>query len=265
MFAHERFQTISDLLARKQKLSVQELQRSLKISSATLRRDLAELEAAGKLIRIHGGVMHPSYYNGEPSYDQKTHENSAAKQAIAEAAMGLIGPNQTVFVDSGSTCMEIGKRLLSRKDLTVITNSIPLLAAAHSAQARVICIGGELRVVNKALVGSLSLKWMENLNADVAIIGSSGMSLDRGLTTTELTEAAIKECVMKMSTTRILVADSHKWNQRRAVTFAQFRDFDCWITDDGISSSVVRDVKKLMPQVVVASVKDTKSSRESAA
>ncbi|MDX2227323.1 MAG: DeoR/GlpR family DNA-binding transcription regulator [Verrucomicrobiae bacterium] len=261
MFAQERFQKISELLSRKQRLSVQELQRSLHVSPATLRRDLAELEHAGKLIRIHGGVMHPSYYNGEPSYDQKVRENAEAKSAMARRACNLVGPNSIVFVDSGSTCMEIGRRLIERKDLTVITNSIPLLAAAHNAQAQIICIGGQLRVVNKALVGPLSLQWLENISLDCLIMGASGITLERGATTTELTEAHLKMFLLKRAAQRILVADATKWNTNRAVTFAKLSDFDCWITSADLSESVARIVRRQGVQVILADDSPTESVR----
>ncbi|MDZ4742880.1 MAG: DeoR/GlpR family DNA-binding transcription regulator [Verrucomicrobiota bacterium] len=252
MFAHERFQKITSLLDRKGRLSVQTLEKALGVSPATLRRDLTELEESGKLIRIHGGVMHPSYFNGEPSYEQKAQENRLDKQAIADTVIDLIPSNSSVFVDSGSTCMEIGRRLLRRKDLTIITNSIPLLTAAHSTQAQVICIGGQLRVVNQALVGELSTQWMEQLSADFAILSSSGLSLERGATTTELTEAQMKKLFMKRAEKTILVVDASKWGQNRPVAFAQFEDFDYWITSEGIPDEHLKMVKRTGVQVVVA-------------
>ncbi|MDK3156422.1 DeoR/GlpR family DNA-binding transcription regulator [Kamptonema cortianum] len=252
MFAQERFQKITSLLEQKGRLSVQTLEKALGVSPATLRRDLSELEVSGKLIRIHGGVMHPAYFNGEPSYEQKTRENLGDKQAIADVVADLIPSNASVLIDSGTTCMEIGRRLLRRKDLTIITNSIPLLNAAHSTQAQVICIGGQLRVVNQALVGEIATQWMEGLSADFAVLSSSGLSLDRGATTTELTEAQMKKLFLKRADKVILAADASKWGQNRPVTFAQFEDFDYWVTAGAIPEEHLRMVKRTGVRVILA-------------
>lgn len=258
MFAHERFHKITSLLEQKGRLSVQTLEKALRVSPATLRRDLTELEESGKLIRIHGGVMHPAYFSGEPSYEQKTRENLADKQAIADIVADLIPSNASVLIDSGSTCMEIGRRLLLRKDLTMITNSIPLLNAAHSTQSQVICIGGQLRVVNQALVGEIASQWMEQLSADFAVLSSSGLSLEHGATTTELTESHMKRLFLKRASKAILAVDASKWGQNRPVTFAQLEDFDYWITSGGIPEEHLKMAKRTGVKVVTTAGMESK-------
>src|SRR4028118_445092 len=130
MLAHERFQAVSALLARRERMSVGELQRELDVSPATLRRDLAELEAQGKVVRVHGAVVHPAYFRGEPSFAQKQRSATGAKRAIAKAAVALVPCKSTVWIDAGTTCLELGALLLARRDLTLVTHSIPLVARA---------------------------------------------------------------------------------------------------------------------------------------
>lgn len=232
MFAQERWQTIQQLLARKGRFLVADLQKALGVSPATLRRDLAEMEKAGLVLRVHGGVVHPSSLRGEPTLVQKGTQAIAAKRAIARAAADLVPESTTVLIDSGTTCLEIGRLLLMRKDLTILTNSVPLLhLALQFGSAALIAIGGELRAVSGALTGSIAFAWAESLHAQMAFIAASGLSMEHGISTTELAEATIKRQFISHSTKRILVADSTKWNVPATANFAEWNQFHTWITD----------------------------------
>jgi len=244
MFAQERFQAIDRLLQRSQRLPVRSLQKTLGVSSATLRRDLAELEKKGCVVRVHGGVMHPNYLQGEPSFDQKTVQGIELKRKIARAAAAMIPDHATVFVDSGTTCLEAGRLLGERETLTLITNSIPLAHMLARAKARVLCLGGELRGISSALVGSFALSWLDSLRADWALIGASGLHPTEGVSTTELSEAAIKRQFLARATGKVLLADGLKWNKPAAMRFAEWNQFDNWITDRGVTDASIRTVRK---------------------
>ncbi len=232
MFAHERHQAIQQLLSKKRRLSVAALQRELKVSSATLRRDLTELENDNLVVRVHGGVVHPSALRSEPTFTQKGARSMAAKRAIARATAELIPDGATLFIDAGTTCLEVARLLLTRRDLTLITNSVPLLGLATTEHAAtVIGLGGELRAVSGALTGSLALSWLASVHADIAIVAASGLSLEDGASTTELAESAMKQQFLARSTKRILVADSSKWNVPSTAKFADWNSFDTWVTD----------------------------------
>lgn len=236
MFAQERHLAIQHLLTKKRRITVSALQRELKISSATLRRDLTELENENLVVRVHGGVMHPSALRGEPSFAQKGARAIAAKRAIARATAELIPDGATLFIDSGTTCLEVARLLLPRRDLTLITNSIPLLAiAADEHQATVIALGGELRAVSGALTGSLALSWLSSVRADIAVVAASGVSLSEGASTTELAEAAVKQQFLGRSKKRILVVDGTKWNTPSTAKFADWNDFDALVTDANLN------------------------------
>lgn len=256
MFAHERHQAIQQLLAKKQRLSVAALQRALRISPATLRRDLSEMEQSDLVVRVHGGVMHPSAVRGEPSFAQKGGQAMAAKRAIGRTTAELIPDGAVVFVDAGTTCLEVGRLLLPRKEVTLITNSIPLLLlAAIGCEAKVISLGGELRAVSGALTGSLALSWLSAMRADIAVIAASGLSIDDGVSTTELAEAAIKQQFLERSKKRFLVADGSKWNAPSTAKFAEWKQFNAWVTDRSLDSherAVLAEKKVQMIQVKVS-------------
>jgi DeoR family fructose operon transcriptional repressor len=251
MFAHERFQAITSLLAKWQKMTVHELQRELGVSPATLRRDLTELEAAGKVIRVRGAVVHPGYFRSEPSFAQKSRVAAPAKRSIATEAAALVPSGNTVLVDAGSTCLEIGRLLLARKDVTLITHSLPLAALAHEGEAKVICIGGEVRSISGAATGALALSWLDHLRADWCFVGASGLSVDEGASTTELSEAAMKTAILHRSETKVLVADSGKWERPSTVQFAEWSTFDYWVTDGPLIEPAQRAIREQGPQIII--------------
>jgi DeoR family fructose operon transcriptional repressor len=246
MIAQERFQSITDLIARRQKLSLDELQSALKVSPATLRRDLTELEAAGKLIRVRGAVVHPAYFRGEPTFAQKSREAAADKNSIARAAAALVPPHSTVFIDAGTTCLELGRLLLARRDVTILTHSLPLasLASENNSAAKVICIGGEVRAVSGATVGALALSWLEKLRADWCFVGASGLAQGEGASTTELGEAAMKQAMLGRAAHKVLMADGSKWEKPATVNFAAWSDFDFWVVEHGFDAKKMRAIAK---------------------
>src|ERR1700761_9252245 len=124
MFAQERHNEIKKLVRKLRRLSFEELLKLIEVSPATLRRDLTEIEKTGELIRVHGGVLDPSYARSELSFDERMLRGGAAKKAIAEAVADLIPVGAQVFIDAGSTCLEAGRALMTRKDLRIITHSV---------------------------------------------------------------------------------------------------------------------------------------------
>lgn len=231
MFTTERHQAILRLLDSRQRLDIHALLAHLKISPATLRRDLAHLERSGRLVRVHGGILHPSLAPGEPSFVQRSRAATAAKRSIAAAAIRLVPANATVFIDGGTTCLEIGQLLRDRADLTLITNSLPLLAGFYRFRARLLVLGGEMRAVSAALVGDLTLAALGQLRADISFIGASGLDPADGPGTTELSEKAVKAEWLRRSRRRILVCDATKWNQSAVIPFAAWTDFSDFVTD----------------------------------
>lgn len=231
MFAHERHHFIVDLLSNEGRLTVGDLTERLGISPATLRRDLAALERSERVIRVHGGVLAHRRIPDEPSFQEKTRTSAAVKCAIARIAAERVPANATVFIDGGTTCMEVGALLKDREDVTLITNSIPLLARCETFSCRIIALGGEVRHVSKAMVGGLTTELLGKMRADIAFVGASALDPNAGAFTTELLEASVKREWIRNSRQPILLADATKWESTAAVGFAQWDDFAGFITD----------------------------------
>jgi len=231
MFAQERHQAILAALERQPSITLTDLERLLDASPATIRRDLTFLEKLGKLVRTHGGVLHPDQAQGEVSFDRKSRHALQSKLSLAKTAADLVKPGASVFIDAGTTTLEIGLLLVARPQLTIFTNSIPLLSAPSAADTRLIALGGEVRSVSLALTGAHTLDWVRRLKLDIAFLGTSGLDPAAGPTTTELSEAGVKTALVSAARRVVVVADASKWGQPAAIRYADWSQIHDFITD----------------------------------
>jgi DeoR family transcriptional regulator, fructose operon transcriptional repressor len=244
IFAQERLDRIRRIVRKQRRLTFAELQEHIAASPATLRRDLSELEAAGDVIRVHGGILDPGYLRSEASFDERLVRNHAAKTAIAAAASRLVPEGATVLVDAGSTCLEAGMALLGRKDIRLITHSVALVQAGFRGEASIICLGGELRKVSGALIGGSALGALNAIHADIAFVGTSGIEAGWGCTTTDLSETEMKRAILARSARKILLADLTKWNNPSTVRFAEWNMFDDWVVDKAPARSELKFIRE---------------------
>ncbi len=141
------------------------------VSTATARRDVAEIASAGLAIRTHGGLPPPDFTLGEARYSRKAEKAVGVKARLGRAAAALLPEAGTVFVEAGTTCLEVGRAILDRPDVRIFTNSIPLLSLAGGARATLNAIGGEVRPMSFALTGGLAQSWLERLRFDAKAHG----------------------------------------------------------------------------------------------
>jgi DeoR/GlpR family transcriptional regulator of sugar metabolism len=231
MLGPERHRAILNSLAESGSVSNATLAARLRVSAATLRRDLSVLADRSLLRRTHGGILRADYSLRDDSFEQKAAKAATIKAKLGIAAAGLLPSEGTIFIDGGTTCLEVGRALLDRPKLSIFTNSIPLLSLGGAAKAKLSSIGGELRPVSMALTGSFSQSWLEHLHFDAAVIGCSGIVEAKGPATTEFAEASVKVEALRRARVRILVASADKWLVPAAITFAPWSSFTYLVTD----------------------------------
>jgi DeoR family transcriptional regulator, fructose operon transcriptional repressor len=248
--APQRQDRLRAVLRQNRVVRVEDLCRQLDASPATVRRDLDHLEKLGEIQRVHGGAV--SMENGlqEPLFDAKTSIAIKEKRRIAQAALGMIRPDETVYLDGGSTVLALARLLRDRTNVTVATNS---LRAAHELAGhgpRLILIGGELRRLSQTVVGPLTRHVLNELHLDKAFMGTMGLSLREGLTTTEPGEAFTKELVMERAREVILLADSSKVGKVSFARAGKLEKVHTLITDAKIDRPFVRELGKRGIKVV---------------
>src|SRR6202142_4034930 len=208
--APQRWDDLRALIRQRGVIRVEDLCRELRVSAATVRRDLDELDRVGAIRRVHGGAVSVESRLEEPIFEAKTAQAVREKRRIARAALAFIEPGDTIFLDGGSTVLELARLVRERTNLTVVTNS---LHAAHELAGRgprLILIGGELRQLSQTMVGALTRFVLHELHLDKAFMGTIGFSLKEGLTTTDPSEAFTKNLVLGQARQVIVLADSSK-------------------------------------------------------
>ena len=233
-------------------IRLEELSLALGVSQATVRRDLDELETEGLVRRVHGGVVAVDEHAAEPHFEVKAAEAAEEKDRIAARAVALLAPDDTVYLDSGSTVLAAARLLQGWDRLTVVTNSIPVVTELAGRGPRLIVIGGEFRATSQALVGPMSRLTLESLHVNRAFLGSYAVSLEDGLTTTDPAEAFTKELALQRATQVVLLADSRKMGAHSFVHAGRIEEIDVLVTDAGIDDRLVRSLEKRGVTVIKA-------------
>ena len=230
--------------------TISELSGELGVSEATVRRDLEQLEAKGVLRRVHGGAELLSLRKEEPVYEEKASLNALEKSRIAELAAKFINDSDTIFLDGGSTVLELAKNLPRKKDLTVVTNSLMAAFELMEKECRLVLVGGEFRKLSRTLVGPLTGKILEGLRFSKAFLGTLGFDPEEGLSTTSINEAYTKELVMRQSERVIVLADSSKIGCSSFVRNGALEDIDILVTDGKIPPGALNILKDHNIEVV---------------
>ncbi len=212
---------------------VDEICQKLTISPATARRDLELLEKAGRIRRVHGGAVSVEGRLEEPLFDDKTARQASEKRAIARAAFALIKPGDSIYLDGGSTVLELARLLREQTKVTVVTNSLRAATELSGQGPKVILIGGELRRLSQTLVGPLTHHLLRELHMDRAFMGTIGLTAADGLTTTDPHEAFTKQEVMRRAGEVVLLADHAKIGQVSFAHAGALDDLDILVTDRG--------------------------------
>jgi DeoR family fructose operon transcriptional repressor len=242
--APARLDRLRRMLREDHVVRVGELSQQLQVSLATIRRDLDELESLGEIRRVHGGAVGVESRLEEPLFDDKTSIAAKEKHRIARAALKYIKPNQTIFLDGGSTVLELARLLRDRSNLTILTNSLRAAIELAASGPRLILIGGELRRLSQTLVGPLTRLTLQELQVDKAFMGTMGLSLQEGLTTTDPGEAYTKELVMEHAREVILLADHTKVGKISFSRAGQLDRVQVLITDRHVNRKFARELRK---------------------
>jgi DeoR family transcriptional regulator, fructose operon transcriptional repressor len=250
--APRRLDNLRELIRGQGVIRIEEICRQLRVSPATVRRDLDQLEKAGAIRRVHGGAVSVESRLEEPLFDDKASIAAPEKHRIAEAALQFVAPGDTIFLDGGSTVLEFARRLHDRANLTVVTNSLRAAQELAGRGPRLIVIGGELRRLSQTMVGPLTRCILQELHVDKAFMGTIGLALQEGLTTTDPGEAYTKELVASRARQVILLADSGKAGKVAFARAGRLENIHVFITDRQLDKHFARELVKKGIKVIKA-------------
>ena len=234
LLAEERRREILALLGQQGRVTIDEIVRQFGISAVTARTDLDALSESGALVRSHGGGIRP--LTGTPEYPlhARDHICHDQKRRIAEAAVDLIRPGQTVILCSGTTSVALARCLRGRcpENLTIITHALNVaVQLADLPGLTLIMLGGFLRQVSSALVGPQAESMMQSLHADHCFLSTVGLDVHVGLTTIDIMEAHLNRCMIANSTQTSVIADSTKFGHRSLSVITKLNSVRRVITD----------------------------------
>ena len=214
MLAEERFSLIMEQLNRKRTVTVQELCEALNTSESTIRRDLTELDRLGKLNKVHGGATLPDsrFLADEPTMEAKESQAVEQKRSIAQAAAELINADDFVFIDAGSTTLELVRALAEDAlKASYVTNGVAHARTLAQKGCRVFLPGGLLRPQTEAIVGAAAVSSLQQYNFTKAFMGANGVALEAGFTTPDPEEAAVKATVVHRARESWFLVDDAKF------------------------------------------------------
>ena len=210
-----REKQILEILLKEKKVSVEQLARSLFISEPSIRRDLQSLEKQNLIKRIHGGAIleETALSKNRIPFLLREYEQSSEKTVIAEKAIDLISDNDVVFLDASTSCYYLIPFLVSKRNLTVITNGVKTLTKLAEYNVNTISTGGALVNSCLALVGDEAYKTIEKYNADVALFSCRGLSDNGYITDISPEENNVRKKMIEHSKRSYLLCTGDKFGK----------------------------------------------------
>jgi len=253
MYPEERQQQILQRARTEGRVDVVALAEDLRVTTETIRRDLTVLERAGVLRRVHGGAIPVERLGFEPALATRDAVMTAEKERIAKAAVEELPRDGAIIIDAGTTTGRLAEAIPLDRELTVVVNSPPLATAlATRPNLTVIALGGRVRGRTLAAVDDWALAPLATLCVDVAFMATNGLTIERGLTTPDPAEAAVKRSMMAAARRTVMLADHTKVGNDYFARFGALADIDVLITDAGLNDSVADDIRQAGPRVVLA-------------
>ncbi|UEA16361.1 DeoR/GlpR family DNA-binding transcription regulator [Pasteurella canis] len=230
----ERQKKILNLIHQQGIMRIANLVDIMGVSHMTIRRDIQKLEEKGKVISVSGGVQLLERLISEPTRDDKSLLFHQQKAAIGLAAANLIPSNATIYLDAGTTTLEIAKHITEREDVLIITNDFGIVdfLIAHG-RCDLIHTGGRVCKANRSSVGELSAQFLRNVSIDLAFISTSSWNL-QGLTTPDEDKLPVKRAIIHSSQRNILVTDSSKYGKVATFLLYPLDTFDQIICDKAL-------------------------------
>lgn len=209
MLTQDRKALLLDRLARDGRLIAADLAQELALSEDTIRRDLRDLAAEGRLLRVHGGALPISPTHAPVSTRQSLHPR--AKSALARAAAGLIRPGQIVLMDGGTTHLALIARLPPGLACTIVTHAPAIAAALEPFPAiEILLIGGPILRLSMVATGTQATEGYAAIRADLCFLGVTGLHPDTGLTTGHPEEAQLKARMIRSAAETVVLATPDK-------------------------------------------------------
>lgn len=261
MIVVQRRNKIKELLFQERSVKVADLVKIFNVSEETIRRDLNQLEREGLIRKNYGGaILVEELYQAVsviPPVEQRTFEHNEEKDLIGKKAAELVQDDQIVIIDSGSTTLSLAKYLRDAANITVVTNGLNVAEeCSQNEDATVIVIGGKVIRKSASLVGPQAESELQKYNAHICFLGTSGITMRKGFTSSDLYEAEVKRAMIAAGQKVVILADHSKFQRQALISYSGFQDVDILITSDLVEPGILREIESTGVKVIVVPFKE---------
>lgn len=243
--SNPRKKRIMEIIQQQGTVEIADLTTQFNVSAMTIRRDLDQLEAEKKLIRTYGGATLAHPLKSERSFSDKQLEMLEQKQQIADQAIQLIQSGMTLLLDSGTTTLEIAKRLPDLDQLTIVTNDIQIAAILMNTKYEVYLLGGRVQNDVGAVFGNHAEEMLKQLHVDLFFLGAHAVHHSFGITAPTIEKAALKREMIRAAEQVFLVADTSKFEQKAFAKVCDLASITGIITDNSLPNELYTQYNEL--------------------
>ena len=253
MLKAERLEIIKSLGKENEIISWEMLQSYLDASMATIRRDVEDLEKAGAVRKTRGGIIFPRAEGVEPSDAIRKYNNPDAKARIGEAALSYIKDHDFIMLDSGSTVLELAKRIPKNLHLGMVTYYFEAARiTADNENTEVFLAGGKVRKKFYTCHGFMAEKMLEGFHASTFFMGADGVDIQNGITGYNSLDVPLKQIMIRHSDKVVLMCDHSKFESAAFVYIAPIDEIDVVITDSGTDDKYIKALQDKGIEVIIA-------------
>jgi DeoR family glycerol-3-phosphate regulon repressor len=232
MLSSQRERAILEHLQEGGSARVDQLAARLGVTDETVRRNLRRLEAQGLVTKVHGGV-HLKDWGPEATFAQRMVVHPGAKRRIGEAAAELVPDGASLFLDVGTTTAYVAQALRRRRELLVVTNSLPVAQALAGVNGnRVFMAGGELRAHDGGAFGAEALEFIRQFRVSLAILSATAIHPQAGFLLQDLREAEFSRAMIDRADEALVAADASKFGRTAPIQLAPAGAFSRLVTEE---------------------------------
>ncbi|WP_027091922.1 DeoR/GlpR family DNA-binding transcription regulator [Cohnella thermotolerans] len=226
---NDRQRQMLERISREGEVRIADLREAFGVTEMTIRRDLEKLEETGSIKRTFGGAI---FVGQDVALKERSGLHTEEKARIGRKAASLIRPGESVFLDGGTTTLQIARHLPVGMQVTIVTNALNVAAELTARQIPTIMTGGTLLETTHSLVGPLAVQGLSAMAFDRAFLGATGVSVEHGFSNSNLYEAEIKQLAIRQSAETAIVADRTKFGAKVLVSFAPLAGVRRIVTDE---------------------------------
>ena len=251
MQTKERRAEVLRELKEKRRVTIDGLARLLSVSTMTIRRDLQRLADQDLVTLVHGGAVYNEGGAYLPALSAREKQMQREKSAIAEYCAQMIPEGSAVYLDNGSTTVEIADALLGKQNIAVLSHSLPVLNILSSAKnIQLISVSGVYEPSAKGFFGDLALRMIRDFRIDIAFLGVTAVDIEDGLMSAVFYEQALKRALIERSRKNILAIDHTKIGGSSFLKVCDLRAVDGIVTDRRADKEFLKKASRMGLSVV---------------